>query len=167
MTRLRIPMVGAAFALGAALTLSAQSSATDAGWSEASVARGDFAALTLVAPTIHSCTAGGTNVSPTLSAQWSFPVGSGYTAPTNIHLYYSNNGLLSNLLRIGADDASTSGPDGSGVYTTTYHIGRLGGVVNRQAAIGFETTVNGWTSFTRATALARWPLVGANSCTVN
>ncbi|MDQ0574511.1 hypothetical protein [Agromyces albus] len=166
MTRLRYPMVGAVLALGAVLTFSAQSTATDAGWSEATVAKGEFFALTVVAPTILGCTAGGTDLSPTLTAQWSFPVGSGYTAPTNINLYYSNDGLLSNLVLIGAG-ASTSGPNGSGVYTTTYNIGLLGGVLNRQAAIGFETTVNGWTSFTRATALARWPLIGSNSCTVN
>lgn len=165
MTRLRLSMVGAVLALGAALAFSAQSTATDAAWSDATRATGSYMALTVVAPTVVSCTAGGTVLSPTLLAQWSFPAGSGYTQPTNINLYYSNNGLLSNLLPIGTG-ASTSGPNGSGVYTTTYNTGLLGGVLNRQAAIGFETTVNGWTS-PRVTALARWPLIGSNSCTVD
>lgn len=166
MTHLRHSIVGAVLALGAALTFSAQSTATDAGWSEITRATGSFSALTLVAPTILGCTAGGTIVSPTLTAQWSFPVGSGYTSPTNINLYYSRTGLLSDLVLIGTG-TSTTGPDGAGVYTTTYNIGLIGGILNREAAIGFETTVNGWTSFTRATVLATWPLIGSNTCTAS
>ncbi|MBT2499036.1 hypothetical protein J7E25_07990 [Agromyces sp. ISL-38] len=147
-------------ALWAALTLSALSSATDAGWNEATRATGSYTALTLVAPTIVSCTAAGT-LSKTLVAVWSFPPGSGYTAPTNINLYYSSNGVIANLLPIGAGGATTTG-SGEGPYTTTYNLGVLG-IASTTAAIGFETTVNGWTS-PRVTRVANWPLTGPRTC---
>lgn len=163
MTRIRLPAVGAALAIGAALAFTAQSTATDAAWSDATTATASFAALTVAAPTIVSCTAGGNVVSPALSMRWSFPTASGYTSPANVNLYYSNNGLLPNLLPI-TSGATTTGPDGAGVYTTTYNIGLLGGILSTQAAIALETKVNGWTS-PRVSRVATWPLVvGTATC---
>ena len=161
----RIPLlaVSAVLALSVALVASTQSNATDAAWNDPTAATGGYAALTVAAPTIISCTASGNVVSPNLSVRWSFPAGSDYTSPTNINLYYSNNGLVSSLLPIGAG-ATTTGPDAGGVYTTTYDIGLLGGILGTQAAVAFETTVNGWTS-PRVVRVATWPLlVGTATC---
>jgi hypothetical protein len=162
MTRLRLPAIAALLALGATLAVTAQSNTTDAAWSDTTNAAGSFTALTVAAPTIVSCTAGGNVVTPTLSLQWSFPAGSGYTSPTNVNLYYSNNGLIPNLLPI-TSGATTTGPVG-GVYTTTYSIGLLGGILSTQAAIALETKVDGWTS-PRVARVATWPLlIGTATC---
>jgi hypothetical protein len=162
MTPRRLAAVAMLLVAGAALVVATQSTPTDAAWSDPTAATDSFTALTVVAPTIVSCTAGGNVATPTLSVQWSFPAGSGYTSPTNINLYYSNNGLIPNLLPI-TSGATTTGPTG-GVYTTTYNIGLLGGILSTQAAIGLETKVNGWTS-PRVTRVATWPLViGTATC---
>lgn len=162
MTLPRLAVITALLALGVTLAATAQSNTTDAAWSDATVAAGSFTALTVAAPTIASCTAGGNVVAPTLSVQWSFPAGSGYTSPANVNLYYSNSGLIPNLLPI-TSGATTTGPVG-GVYTTTYNIGLLGGILSTQAAIALETKVNGWTS-PMVTRVATWPLVvGTATC---
>ena len=137
---------------------------TDASWNGAETGIGSFTALTVGAPTIVSCTAGGNVVAPTLSLRWSFPAGSGYTVPDNLNLYFSNNGLIPNLLPI-TSGAATTGPGAGGVYTTTYNIGLLGGILSTQAAIAVQSEVGSWTS-SQVARVATWPLlVGTATCT--
>lgn len=154
----------AAAALILTIGLAGWTRETEAAWSAGEVATGSFTAMTVGAPTIVSCTAGGNVVAPTLSLRWSFPVGSGYTVPTNVNLYYSNNGLIPNLLPI-TTGATTTGPDAGGVYTTTYNIGLLGGILSTQAAVAVQSRVGSWTS-AMVSRVATWPtLVGTATCT--
>lgn len=155
-------LAGATLIATIAITGSAHE--TDAAWTAGESAAGSFTAMTVGTPTIVSCTAGGNVAAPTLSMRWSFPAGSGYIVPTNANLYYSNNGLIPNLLPI-TTGATTTGPDGGGVYTTTYNIGLLGGIISTQAAIAVESKVGTWTS-PRVSRIATWPLVvGTATCT--
>lgn len=161
MSRAIALLVGCALLLAAGSVGSAAQ--TEAAWSAGESATGSFTAMTVGAPTIVSCTAGGNVVTPTLTLRWSFPVGSGYTVPTNVNLYYSNNGLIPNLLPI-TTGATTTGPDGGGVYTTTYSIGLLGGILSTQAAIAVQSKVGAWTS-AQVARVATWPLViGTATC---
>ncbi|MEF3403571.1 hypothetical protein [Agromyces sp. CCNWLW203] len=148
----------------AAIAITGSTRETDAAWSAGEAAAGSFTAMTVGTPTIVGCTAGGNIVAPTLSMRWSFPAGSGYSVPTNANLYFSNNGLIPNLLPI-TTGATTTGPDGGGVYTTTYDIGLLGGILSTQAAIAVESKVGTWTS-PRVSRIATWPLlIGTATCT--
>ncbi|WP_307043143.1 hypothetical protein [Agromyces ramosus] len=164
MTRAAALLAGCALMVAVGSVGSAGSAAqTEAAWFAGESATGSFTALAVGTPTIVSCTAGGNVVTPTLSLRWSFPVGSGYTVPTNLNLYYSNNGAIPNLLPI-TTGATTAGPDAGGVYTTTYNIGLLGGILSTQAAIAVESKVGNWTS-PRVARLATWPLtIGAATC---
>lgn len=150
--------------LVAVLMSSGVPSRTDAAWTTPVTAVASLDAVTVLPPTIVSCTASGSVLAPALSVRWSFPAGSGYSARENLNLYYSNNGLVPSLLPIGSG-TTTTGPDSSGVHTTVYDIGLLGGILGTQAAVAFETKLGGWTS-PRVTRVATWPLVvGTATCT--
>jgi hypothetical protein len=136
---------------------------TDAAWADGEVATGGFQAITVSAPTIVSCTASGNAVAPRMTVRWAFPPASGFTAPANIEMTFSNSGLVPNLLPIG-NAVTTIGPDAGGVYTSSYDLGLLGGLIGTQGLLALESTIGGWNS-PRVYRTARWPLLlGPATC---
>lgn len=157
-------MTAGVLVLVGALLCSGNAARTDASWAVPAAAVASLDAVTVLPPTIVSCTASGNVIAPALSVRWSFPPGTSYSVSENLNLYYSNNGLVPSLVPIGSGTATT-GPDGEGVYTTVYDIGLLGGILGTKAAVALETKLGGWTS-TRVDRVATWPLVvGTATCT--
>jgi hypothetical protein len=102
----------------------------------------------------------GTN--PVVTVTWRFPSGSSYTAPPNVAYFVAQGGLLGNLVSVLlGSDLSTTGPV-SGIYTTKYQAGILGGLLGGSYGVYLQT-VDGsqWTS-TLASATASMGLLGAN-----
>ncbi|RXZ72274.1 hypothetical protein [Agromyces albus] len=168
MTRLRLPMVGAVLALGAALTLSAQSSATDAGWNETTHATGSYTALTVARPALGAtCTLSpgflGTN--PAITITWMVPPGSGFTS-ANAQYAISGVSGLEQVTGSLLSSITTTGPVG-GVYTTRFGSGVLTGLLGGTKSVGVRFLhSSGWTSLW-SQADASMGLAGANpQCTV-
>ncbi len=138
-------VIGAAVLVGSA--------AGGAGWTQASWTRdeavaGTFTARVIAFPTILTCLfdPGLLGATPSLTFTWKFDPSSSYTIPGNV-LYYGGSGGLLGIVNLGGG-LSTSGPNGSNVYTTTYQNGLLAGALGSSYGFGIRATepATGWTS---------------------
>ena len=145
----------------AALAVSPPPSETTASFTDAEVASDTITAFIVPPPTVVSCTASGLlGLGATATLKWKFPAGSGYTVPTNVQFWFANSSLIGDLLQISGNTVTT-GPDGTGTYTTVFGSGLLTNLLGGSATIGVSSKLGTWTSVP-VTRVAVWSLT--NSC---
>lgn len=121
---------------------------TEASWTDGENAKATFTATSVPAPIIRSCTAASL-LSKTTTVKWEMPTNSTYSA--NDITTSGGQDLLGLGLGIGLiAGGSTTGPDGSGIFTTKYSEGVLGGLLGLSGPfyLGIYGTppTTGWSS---------------------
>lgn len=143
---------------------------TVASWTDSEYATGSFVATVIQPPVMTGCSLSpgllGTN--PVITVTWQFPLHTPtYVTPGNAAYFVAQSGLLTNLTSVLlGTNLTTTGPV-SGVYTTQFRSGILGGLLGGSYGVYLQTVdASGWTS-TLAAALASMGLAGINpQCTV-
>ncbi|MCW4458678.1 hypothetical protein [Microbacterium sp. MPKO10] len=120
---------------------------TEASWTDSESVAARFTAAVVPAPVIQSCSAGSL-LNKSITVKWTMPPSSGY-GPSQVSTSGGKD-LLSLGIGVGLlAGGSTSGPDGTGVYTTQYSQGLLSGLLGLGGPfyLGiYGTTASGWDS---------------------